>query len=103
MKTYRKVIVYIAMSLDGFIAGKNDELSFLSLVEQAGQDYGYADFITTTDTVIIGRKTYEKVLSMGYAYPHTGKDVYIITHTERPAIGTFKFYTGDLKELVTKL
>lgn len=103
MKPGRKVIVYIAMSLDGFIAGTNDNLGFLSLVEQAGQDYGYSDFIITIDTVIIGRKTYEKVIWMGYAYPHTGKDVYIITRTKRPAIGTFTFYTGDLKDLVIKL
>ncbi len=99
----RKVVLYISMSLDGYIADRNDELGFLSLVEQEGQDYGYVDFINSVDAIIIGRKTYEKVISMGYNYPHTHKDVYIITHIERPAIGSFKFYTGDLTELVTKL
>jgi hypothetical protein len=42
---YRKVIVYIACSADGYIALPNDDLSFLSVVEQEGEDYGYAAFI----------------------------------------------------------
>ena len=45
MTTERKVILYIATSLDGYIAKPNDDLGFLSIVEQEGQDYGYADFV----------------------------------------------------------
>ena len=51
----RKVFIYIAASLDGYIAKHDDDLTFLSLVEQEGEDYGYAEFIDTIDTVIIGR------------------------------------------------
>ncbi|NVO11295.1 MAG: dihydrofolate reductase [Bacteroidales bacterium] len=103
MPTARKLVLYIAMSLDGYIADANDDLSFLSMVEQEGEDYGYSDFVRTIDTIIIGRKTYEKVISMGYDYPHTDKEVYIITRTERPPSGVFKYHSGDLKELVLKL
>ncbi len=99
----RKVILYIATSLDGYIAQPNDDLSFLSMVEQEGQDYGYTDFIKTVDAVIVGRKTYDKVISLGFDFPHADKDTYIITRTARPAIGFVKFYTGDLKSLVKKL
>jgi dihydrofolate reductase len=99
----RKLILYIATSLDGYIAKPNDDLSFLSVVEQEGQDYGYADFIDTVDAVIVGRKTYDKVLSMGVYFPHADKDAYIITRTPRPAIGNVKFYTGNLKALVENL
>lgn len=99
----RKLILYIATSLDGYIAKPNDDLSFLSIVEQEGQDYGYTDFIKTVDAVIVGRKTYDKVLSMGFDFPHADKDAYIITRTPRPTIGSVKFYTGDLKSLVTTL
>jgi dihydrofolate reductase len=99
----RKVILYIATSLDGYIAKPNDDLSFLSIVEQEGQDYGYADFVKTVDTVIVGRKTYDKVISMGFDFPHADKDAYIITRTPRPTIGSVKFYSGDLKTLVGKL
>ena len=101
--TERKVVLYISMSLDGYIASKDDNLEFLSIVEQVGEDYGYNDFVKSVDTVIIGRKTYDKVISMGYDYPHTDKDVYIITRTEKPAIGTFKFYTGNLTKLIKNL
>lgn len=103
MTTDRKVILYISMSLDGYIATKDHSLEFLSMVEQEGEDYGYNDFVKTVDAVIIGRKTYEKVIAMGYEYPHTDKDVYIWTRTVRPAIGKFKFYTDDLSRLVHDL
>ncbi len=99
----RKLILYIAASLDGYIAKPNDDLSFLSIVEQEGEDYGYADFIKTIDTVIVGRKTYDKVIAMGYEFPHANKDTYIITRTPRPNIGSVKFYTGNLKDLVSNL
>jgi dihydrofolate reductase len=99
----RKVILYIATSLDGYIAQPNDDLGFLSIVEQEGQDYGYADFVKTVDTAIVGRKTYDKVISMGVDFPHADKDTYIITRTPRPNIGNVKFYTGDLKTLVDEL
>jgi dihydrofolate reductase len=99
----RKVVLYISMSLDGYIAKRGDDLSFLSIVEQAGQDYGYSDFLKTVDTVIIGRKSYDKVLSMGFVYPHTDKKVYIITRTERPDNGPFNYYGGSLKALITEL
>lgn len=99
----RKVFIYIATSLDGYIAKPNDDLSFLSIVEEKGQDYGYADFVKSVDTVILGRKTYDKVISMGFGFPHADKDTYIITRTPRPNSGSVKFYTGDLKELVDKL
>ena len=55
------------------------------------------------DTVIVGRKTYDKVTSMGFDFPHADKDAYIITRTPRPTVGSVKFYTGDLKTLVGKL
>jgi len=99
----RKVILYIATSLDGYIATKNENLDFLSLVEQEGEDYGYADFIKTVDTVIVGRKSYDKVLSMGFDFPHADKKSYIITRTPKPPIGNIQFYTENLEALILKL
>ncbi|HEY3388471.1 MAG TPA: dihydrofolate reductase family protein [Prolixibacteraceae bacterium] len=99
----RKVILFIAMSLDGYIAKPDGDIAFLSVVEKEGEDYGYADFIKIVDTVIVGRKTYDKVLSMGYDFLYKDKDAYIITRTPRPSAGLVKFYTGSLKELVFRL
>ncbi len=98
----RQLVVYIAMSVDGFVAKLNDDLSFLSIVEKEGEDYGYADFISTVDTVIIGRKTYDWVTRQ-FDFPHADKTTYVITRTPRPNVGKTVFYTGDLKELVVKL
>ncbi len=103
MKSDRKVILYIATSLDGYIAKPNDDLSFLSIVQQDGEDYGYADFIKSVDTVILGRKTYDWVMTQVPDFPHADKDSYIITRTPRPSINNTNFYTGDLKELVLRL
>ncbi len=99
----RKVILYIATSLDGYIAGPNDDLSFLSIVEQEGEDYGYADFVKSVDTVILGRKTYDWVMTQVPEFPHADKESYIITRTPQPGKGKTNFYTGDLKELIIRL
>ncbi len=99
----RKVIVYIATSLDGYIAKPDGDFSFLFAVEKEGEDYGYADFVKTVDTAIVGRKTYDKIISMGYGFPHHDKESYIITRISRPSVGSVNFYTGSLKELVLNL
>ncbi len=101
----RKISLFIAMSLDGYIAKPNDNLSFLKLVEKEGEDYGYAEFTADIDTIIIGRKTYDYVLKeIGPSHYENGKrDVYVITQTERPQIGRTTFYTGSLPELIGRL
>jgi dihydrofolate reductase len=103
MKPRRKVILYIASSLDGYIAKPNDDLSFLSRVQQEGQDYGYGKFIDNVDTVILGRKTYDWVMKQVKEFPHAQLDSYILTRTQRKDIGKIKFYSGNLKELVLRL
>lgn len=101
----RKLSLFIATSLDGYIAKPNDDLSFLKLVEKEGEDYGYAAFTANIDTIILGRKTYDYVLKeIGSSHYDNGqRDVYVITRTERPAIGRTTFYSGNLAELVRQL
>lgn len=103
MENERKLILYIAMSLDGYIATHDNDISFLSVVEEEGQDYGYQAFMDTIDTVILGRKTYQKVADMGYEYAPEGKTVYVITRTEKNSKGHVHFYTGSLENLVKQL
>jgi dihydrofolate reductase len=101
----RKISLFIAMSLDGYIAKPNDDLSFLKRVEKEGEDYGYAEFTKTIDTLIIGRKTYDYVLKeIGPSHYDNGqRDVYVITRTKRPQVGRTNFYTGNITELVKQL
>jgi dihydrofolate reductase len=103
MTAGRKVILYIAASLDGYIAKPDDDLSFLSIVREKDEDYGYADFIKSVDTVILGRKTYDWVMTQVPEFPHADKNSFIITRSPRPAIGKTTFYTGRLKDLIVKL
>src|SRR6187401_554482 len=97
----RLLTVYIATSLDGYIAKPNDDLSFLKLVEKEGEDYGYAKFVATIDTIILGRKTYDWVLrEIGTSHYDNGdRNVFVITSKERPSVGKTTFYTGNLKDL----
>lgn len=101
----RTLSIFIATSLDGYIAKPNNDLSFLKLVEKDGEDYGYAKFTATIDTIIVGRKTYDWVnKEIGSSHYDNGdRNVYVITRTEKPGVGKTTFYTGNLTELVKKL
>ena len=99
----RKLILYISCSLDGYIAGPNDDLSFLNPMQLEGEDYGYQAFVDMVDTVIVGRRTYDWVVNQGYDFPHTDKECYILTSQPRPNQGSLTFYQGDLKALVDGL
>lgn len=99
----RKLVLYISCSLDGYIAGPNDDLSFLNRMQLEGEDYGYQAFVDAIDTVIVGRRTYDWVVNQGYDFPHTNKECYIITSQIRAKEGNLTFYQGDLKELVQRL
>lgn len=101
----RKLSLFIATSLDGYIAKPNDDLSFLKLVEKVGEDYGYAEFTANIDTIILGRKTYDYVLrEIGSSHYDNGqRDVYVITKTAKPDAGKTTFYTGKLSDLIKRL
>lgn len=101
----RKLSLFIATSLDGYIAKPNDDLDFLKLVEKEGEDYGYAEFTANIDTIIIGRKTYDWVVrEIGASHYNNGdRNVYVITKTKRQNVGKTIFYTGNPIELVQQL
>ena len=101
----RKLSLFIATSLVGYIAKPNDDLSFLKLVEKEGEDYGYAEFTANIDTIILGRRTYDWVLrEIGTSHYDNGeRNVYVITRTEKQSVGNTKFFTGNLTELVQQL
>ena len=100
-----KLILYIAMSADGFVAGNDDDLSWLSVAEKEGEDYGYGDFISTVGSYFVGRKTYEKVLELtGGTFPHADQfPCYVITRQEKADENGVSFYNGPIEDLVQKL
>lgn len=90
------------MSLDGFLATKDDDLSWLSIVEKEGEDYGYVAFNKTVDAYIVGRRTYDKVLEMtGGSFPPAKQHkCFIITRQERKDENGVSFFNGDIEDLI---
>ena len=61
MTTQRSVVLFIASSLDGYIATKDESMEWLYNVEGEG-DNGFSAFYETVDTVLLGKKTYDWVM-----------------------------------------
>ena len=73
----------MALSLDGFIARENGDLDWLPSKEDvADEDHGYHAFMDTVDALIMGRKTFEKVLSFGVGWPYKDKPVVVLSISE---------------------
>lgn len=75
-----KIVLYIAASLDGFIARPDGALDWLEAVEQDGEDYGYAAFYASIDVLLMGRKTYEVIQSFG-DWPYADKPSYVFSRS----------------------
>jgi dihydrofolate reductase len=91
----RKLKVFVACSIDGFIADEHGSLDFLESVQVANEDYGYSEFCKDVDTVIIGRKTYDTLIGMNIPFPHEGLMCYVFTHTRRSETRHVRFITDD--------
>ncbi|MES9833665.1 MAG: dihydrofolate reductase family protein [Candidatus Thiodiazotropha sp. DIVDIV] len=98
--------VYIAQSLDGYIAGPNGELDWLDEIDNPEQsDFGFSAYMSNIDALIMGRKTYEKVLSFGM-WPYD-KPVFVASNSlcELPVVADGKAFllSGTPKEMVRSL
>lgn len=102
----RKVILYTAVSLDGYIADKNGKTGWIGGEYGSYQgDYGLSGFMSIVDTVIMGMETYKQItgeLSPG-AWPYAGKTTYVLSH--RPAEDTeeIKFIDSKISTLIQNL
>jgi dihydrofolate reductase len=95
--------VFIATSLDGFIARPDGKYDFLDSVALPGEDYGYAEFFKTVDTLIVGRATYD-VVGAFPEWPWSGKRVVVLT-SRPPATkrADEEFFSGDVRALHAKV
>lgn len=74
-----KISLYIATSLDGFIADAGGGVGWLPAGDgNGGDDCGYADFYATVSALIMGRRTYDQVRGFG-DWPYPGKPAYVFT------------------------
>jgi dihydrofolate reductase len=99
-----KASVFIGTSLDGFIARPNGDLDFLP--PDGGEPHGYNEFIASVDAIVIGRGTFETVMTMK-PWPYGNKRVVVLS--SRPldfsAVvgGAVEQMSGPPAEIVAKL
>ena len=99
----RNIVLYIATSLDGYIARKNGALDWLP--QPAEGDFGYGDFYKTIDTVVMGRTTYEQViseLSVG-VWVYEGKACYVATTKDIKSSKDVTFVSKDVTSFINDL
>jgi dihydrofolate reductase len=93
------VRVFIATSLDGFIAGPGDDLSWLP--EGGGEDHGYDDFMAEIGAVLMGRTTYDVVLGMPSPWPFGDTPVFIATSRPlEPVVPTVRAVAGQPEQML---
>lgn len=94
----RKIILQLAISLDGYIEGPNGEFDWCF----TDQDYGMNDFMKRIDSIFIGRKTYELSLRMGGSGMKNVTE-YVFSNSLKEAKGAAILVNGDLKKEVMKI
>ena len=92
------VTLFIATSLDGYIAGPDDDLSWLF----TDADYGFSSFYEGVDTLLMGRGTYEAVRGMG-PWPYPGKHTMVVSRKADLQTPEAELHSGDLTELIRRL
>jgi dihydrofolate reductase len=82
-----RLSVFIASSLDGYIASSDDKLDFLDGAVREGEDYGYDSFIADVDALAMGRGTYDFIAEID-PLPFGGRALYVFTsHPPQPRAG----------------
>ncbi len=98
------ISVFVGTSVDGFIARSNDDLDFLPA--DGGEPHGFDEFIASVDAIVMGRRTFKKVLTLG-PWPYGDKRVVILSH--RPVDlsaavgGIVEQMAGTPAEIVSRL
>ncbi len=95
--------VFIATSLDGFIARPNDDLDWLP--PGGGEEHGYEAFMSTVDALVVGRRTYEKVLTFD-TWPYGQKPVVVLSTralAPAPPEAVVERMSGSPAEIVSQL
>ena len=80
----RRIGVFAAMSLDGYLAEPNDGLDFLASVQREDEDYGYMAFASRVVGYVVGRRTFDVVTELcDGEFPHVGRwPIYVVTSQE---------------------
>ena len=103
MSQKRNLILYIAASLDGYIATEDESLEWLFNVEGEG-DNGFSEFYETVDTVLMGNKTYDWIIRHETGeIPYKNKECYVFTKSSIEDTEDVKFINDDIVSVINKL
>lgn len=98
------VSVFVGISVDGFLARPNGDLDFLPV--GGGEPHGYEEFLASVDAIVIGRKTFETVLTLG-PWPYGDKRVVVLSGHDldlsAAAGGVVEQMAGSPPEIVSRL
>ncbi|MEN9797741.1 MAG: hypothetical protein RL653_1437 [Pseudomonadota bacterium] len=75
-----RIRAFLAMSVDGFIAGEGEDLSWLPPPDPGGDDGGFGALLEHTGALLMGRRTYDVVAGMDIAWPYGDRPVLVATH-----------------------
>lgn len=102
----RKVVLYIALSLDGYIADSSGGIDWLNGQDETYKgDYGYSEFAASIDTVVMGYTTYYQLVTelSPDSWPNTGMISYVLTHRDIADTHEIKFVNQSATELLASL
>lgn len=100
----RKVIVNVAMSLDGFMADKKGKTNWVKGVSnEYYSDYGYGALISHVDTILMGRNTFNSIIDTNEEWPYDLFDTYVFTHEELEDSEMIHFIQDDVKTVISEL
>ena len=100
----KKIKLYIATSIDGYIAQTDGDIDWLiEYPNPERNDYGYKDFFNSVDTVILGGNTYRGIISMDVLWPYKDKETYIVTRNPYDFEKNIHYITDNIIEEIIQL
>lgn len=101
----RKVILYIAVSIDNYIAKPDGDTSWLHNPEYIidNEEFGYTKFIDGIDTTLMGHNTYKVVIGFDVPFPYADKTNYVFTRSAKAKDEHAKFIDNDVPGFVNSL
>ena len=99
----RKLVLYIASSLDGYIATEEHSLDWLFAVEGEG-DNGISKFYETVDSILMGRVTYDWIMNYEKGeFPYKGKECYVFSKSRKEENEYVTFVNEDIPQFTKNL
>ncbi|XOV93370.1 MAG: dihydrofolate reductase family protein [Bacteroidota bacterium] len=101
----RALKLYIASSIDGYIARPDGDVKWLEDKDFMipGEDFGYHEFLKTIDTTLMGGETYRIVLGFGIPWPYPDKVNYVFSRKDNPPDKNVSFVKDDIVGFVKNL